>query len=89
MNGNSTERLVNICKKLGAETYISGIGGKEYMDEKLFEKNKINIEYQNFQCPTYSQIFDGEFIPNLSIIDLLFSYGDDTLSILKGEYQYK
>ena len=39
INGNSTERLVNVCKELGAETYVSGVGGKEYMNEKLFQKN--------------------------------------------------
>ena len=66
INGNSTERLVNVCKELGAETYVSGVGGKEYMNEKLFQKNNIKIEYQKFQCPTYTQIFGGDFIPNLS-----------------------
>ena len=75
INGNSTERLVNVCKELGAETYVSGVGGKEYMNEKLFQKNNIKIEYQKFQCPTYTQIFGGDFIPNLSIIDLLFNNG--------------
>ena len=37
----SSKRLLNICKKLGADTYISGIGGKRYLDEKLFEKNFV------------------------------------------------
>ena len=82
INGNSTERLVNVCKELGAETYVSGVGGKEYMNEKLFQKNNIKIEYQKFQCPTYTQIFGGDFIPNLSIIDLLFNNGHKSLPIL-------
>ena len=82
INGNSTERLVNVCKELGAETYVSGVGGKEYMNEKLFQKNNIKIEYQKFQCPTYTQIFGGDFIPNLSIIDLLFHNGSESLPIL-------
>lgn len=82
VKGNSTERLVNICKELGAEIYVSGIGGKQYMNEKLFQKNNITIEYQKFQCPIYPQIFGGDFIPNLSIIDLLFHNGPESLSIL-------
>ena len=86
IKGNSTERLVNICKKIGAETYVSGIGGKEYMDEKIFETNNIKIEYQNFECPKYKQVFNSEFIPNLSIIDLLFNAGKNSLSILTKEY---
>ena len=83
INGNSTDRLVNISKKIGAETYVSGIGGKEYMNEKMFETNNIKIEYQNFQCPKYKQVFNSEFIPNLSIIDLLFNIGPKSLSKLK------
>ncbi len=83
INGNSTDRLVNISKKIGAETYVSGIGGKEYMNEKMFETNNIKIEYQNFKCPTYKQVFNSEFIPNLSIIDLLFNIGPKSLSKLK------
>ena len=85
INGNSTERLVNVCKELGAETYVSGVGGKEYMNEKLFQKNNIKIEYQKFQCPTYTQIFSGDFIPNLSIIDLLFNNGSKSLPILTDD----
>jgi len=85
VNGNSTERLVNVCKELGAETYVSGVGGKEYMNEKLFQKNNIKIEYQKFQCPMYTQIFGGDFIPNLSIIDLLFNNGPKSLPILADD----
>ena len=83
INGNSTDRLVNISKKIGAETYVSGMGGKEYMNEKMFETNNIKIEYQNFKCPIYKQVFNSEFIPNLSIIDLLFNIGPKSLSKLK------
>ena len=83
INGNSTDRLVNISKKIGAETYVSGIGGKEYMNKKMFETNNIKIEYQNFKCPIYKQVFNSEFIPNLSIIDLLFNIGPESLSKLK------
>ena len=42
----STERLVDICVKYGATTYLSGIGAKEYLNESLFEEKGINVEYQ-------------------------------------------
>ena len=35
----STERIIDLCKKTGADTYLSGAGGKDYMDVTLFEKN--------------------------------------------------
>jgi len=82
-HGKSTERIINISKELGAETYVSGIGGKEYMNEKLFLENKIKLEFQNFECPVYDQVFPEKFIPNLSIIDLLFQNGSESLSILQ------
>lgn len=85
VEGVGTDRLINICKVIGADTYISGPGGKKYMDEKKFEKEKIKLIYQNFQHPVYEQRFDKKFIPNLSIIDLLFNYGDKSLEIIKGK----
>ena len=83
VSGQSTERLVNVCKKLGADTYISGIGGKRYLDEKLFEKNKIILKYQNYNPITYHQHRSKSFIPNLSIIDLLANVGSESGKLLK------
>lgn len=85
IDGASTERLINICKAVGADTYVSGIGGKNYIDEKSFSKNKVNLEYQEFVHPKYSQHFSDSFIPDLSIIDLLANVGPKSLSLLKGK----
>ena len=71
-----TQRLVDICVALGATHYISGRGGREYMDTEKFDKERIHIIYQDldFNSITYNQ--DGEtFIPGLSIIDPLFNIG--------------
>ena len=83
VSGQPTERLVNVCKKLGADTYISGIGGKKYLDEKLFEKNKIILKYQNYNPIKYTQHMSKSFIPNLSIIDLLANAGSESGKLLK------
>lgn len=79
-----TQRLVDICKEIGADAYLSGIGGKNYLDLILFEKEGIKVEFQNFKHPVYPQRFGG-FIENLSIIDLLFNCGEKSLDILMGE----
>jgi len=42
---SGTERLVNICKDLGATTYLSGPSGRHYMDLTLFENAGINVEF--------------------------------------------
>ena len=83
VSGQHTERLVNVCKKLGADTYISGIGGKKYLDEKLFEKNKIILKYQNYAPIRYLQHISKSFIPNLSIINLLANAGSESGKLLK------
>lgn len=85
ISGKSTKRLVNICKAIGADIYVSGIGGKNYMDEKSFSENKIKIEYQNYSSVVYPQHQTHEFIPDLSIIDLLFNLGKDSLKAIKKE----
>ncbi|OGS24820.1 MAG: hypothetical protein A2297_07425 [Elusimicrobia bacterium RIFOXYB2_FULL_48_7] len=81
--GASTERIVNICKKLGADTYFSGAGGKDYMDETLFEKENIKLVYQDFKHPVYKQAYPG-FEPYMSAIDLLFNCGPESPKIIKG-----
>ena len=83
VNGNSTERLVNICESLNAKTYVSGIGGKNYLNEKLFEEKNIQLEYQNYHSISYSQNNSIDFIPNLSAIDLLFNIGPESLELIK------
>ena len=83
VTGTSSKRLLNICKKLGADTYISGIGGKRYLDEKSFEKNKIILKYQNYNPIRYLQHMPKSVIPNLSIIDLLANMGSESGKLLK------
>ena len=85
VTGTSSQRLVNICKKLGADTYISGIGGKQYLDEKLFKNNKINLKYKNYNPIVYSQQLAKSFIPNLSIIDLLANVGTGSGKLLRED----
>jgi hypothetical protein len=81
----STQRLLDVTKAVGADTYVAGSGSKNYMDEKLFERNNIKVEYQNYAPVKYPQHLAATFIPNLSIIDMLSNLGSDTLSAIRGE----
>jgi len=75
--GSKTEMLIDMCKKLGADTYLSGEGGRTYVDTKKFETNNITHLFTNFKHPVYRQQFEP-FIPNMSVIDLLFNHGNKT-----------
>ena len=76
-----SQRLLDICKHLDASCYVSGMSGKEYLDEEIFQDSGIKIIYENFQHPTYKQIH-GNFIENISILDLLFNEGENSQAIL-------
>lgn len=88
VEGASTERLVNICRRFEADMYLSGSGGRDYLDETLFERAGISVRYQEFSPPRYPQHWaatDEEFVPGLSAIDLLFNCGPESLDILMGK----
>jgi hypothetical protein len=76
-----TERIIDICKKSNADTYLSGVGAKDYLDESLFPANKITLYYQHFDHPEYKQCFEP-FMPYMSAIDLLFNHGKNSRQIL-------
>jgi len=78
INGKSTELLVKLVKAVGGTTYLSGIGGKKYIDEELFRKENIKLIYSDFKHPTYPQLGEN-FIPGLSILDFLFNCGFEKL----------
>ena len=87
--GKKTSRIIEICGKLNADTYLSGIGGKDYLEDGLFADAGIKLIYQDFVHPLYRQQFmksANDFIPYLSMIDLLFNEGPAASQILKGGY---
>ena len=81
-SGNKTERLISICKQLGATQYLSGDSARNYISEKDFSDQGIELEYQEYQHPEYPQRYKG-FVPFLSTIDLLFNCGDKSMEFLK------
>jgi hypothetical protein len=76
-----TERLIEICRHFSADTFLEGDAGKDYIDEALFAKMRIRLEYHSYRHPVYSQLH-GEFVPYLSVIDLFFNHGRESLGIL-------
>jgi len=82
--GNSNQMIVSLCKLFDANIYLSGTGAKKYNDERFMSQNGIKLEYQDFTCPAYPQLW-GEFIPNLSVIDLLFNCGPESKKFLSAD----
>jgi hypothetical protein len=79
--GARSELLVDLCGRLGATEYISGISGRTYLDESLFVKAGIAVRYQEFHHPVYPQCYEP-FVPCMSALDLLFTHGPEAGPLL-------
>lgn len=77
-----TEVTLEICKLLQADTYISGSGAKVYLETERYTEEDIGVYFQDFKHPTYKQTGSREFIPYLSILDLYFNHGPESLDII-------
>jgi len=81
--GAKSECLLALCQEVGADVYLSGALGREYLDTAAFEEAGISIEYHEYNTPAYVQAFPG-FVPNLSVVDLIANHGEMSNSILQG-----
>tara|TARA_B110000014_G_C20123578_1_gene596794 strand:- start:1346 stop:2083 length:738 start_codon:yes stop_codon:yes gene_type:complete len=79
--GKKSELVLDMCNKLKATTYIFGSLGKNYADLSSFEENNIKVFFQDYLHPIYPQ-FNGEFISNMSVVDLLFNCGPKSHEII-------
>lgn len=87
VNGHRNDRLIDLCRHLGADRYISGDAARAYLDEEAFAAAGIAVEWQDYHHPEYRQV-NGPFIPYLSVVDLLFNEGAESLSILRQGRPY-
>lgn len=73
--------LIEICRHLGASTYLAQQASQKYLPSDLFEQKGIALEFFKPPACVYPQLW-GRFIPNLSIFDLLFNCGPKAHDIL-------
>lgn len=83
VTGKKEELILNICNEVQADEYLSGPDGRNYLTLDLWEKNKIKVLFHDYRHPEYRQLH-GDFIPYLSVIDLLFNCGPESLGFLKS-----
>lgn len=74
-------RLVEICRKTGASRFLAQSAARKYLDEALFLDAGIELRFFQPPVPVYPQLW-GEFLPNLSLFDLLFNCGPKARDIL-------
>ena len=83
VEGLKDDLLSDLCSRVGATEYISPPGSKVYLDvSEAFERQQTQIRYFDYKHPQYPQMFD-DFVPYMSIIDVLFNCGPESLTIIK------
>ena len=80
-SGHKSDLVLDMCTTLNADSYIFGEQGRNYADINSFSQKNINVLFQDYQHPEYAQLY-GEFSPYMSVIDLIFNLGPDSLDVL-------
>ena len=84
VEGQRSGLLLNLCKHLGATTFLGGMGGsRDYLETAEFAAANVNVEWQQFTHPVHPQCGNGTFIKGLSALDLLFNCGPRSAEIIR------
>jgi hypothetical protein len=84
VSGTATDRLINLIRAVGGDTYYSGAHAVEtYLDAPALAAAGIALQFQHWQPPQYPQLH-RPFISDLSIIDLLMNCGPRSMQIIQG-----
>ncbi len=86
IEGKKTDRILDILNSLNIDESIGGPAAKDYIEPVKFKNNNIKLYWYEFIHPVYPQI-GGDFIPYLSVIDLLFNTGEKARDYLKEGYK--
>jgi hypothetical protein len=83
IEAHGTDLIVEMCRAVGADTYVSGQSGKEYLDESAVAAEGLRLVYQQFEHPEYAQLY-SPFVPQMSVIDLLFNEGEKSRDYVRN-----
>jgi hypothetical protein len=79
-----SERLLGICKDCNTDIYLSGPTAKGYLDEELFQKENIKVEWMDYSnYPEYNQLYPP-FEHSATILDLIFNEGTNAKQYMKS-----
>ena len=76
IDGQKTDRLIQILSKVDTTHYISGPSARDYIEQEKFDSAGITLEYMQYDYPEYPQLYPP-FEPQVSALDLLFMTGPD------------
>jgi hypothetical protein len=80
--GQASDLLIDLTRKVDGDCYMCGGGASGYLEDKAFAVVGVELRYQSFAHPIYTQHGEREFIPGLSVVDALMNLGFDGVSQL-------
>lgn len=83
LTGSKTDRLIDLLKKLNANTYLSGPSADAYLDKEAFRSNGIQLEYKSYDYARYPQLW-GEFVGEVTALDLIANCGPEARNHIRS-----
>lgn len=84
LKSRKSDLVLDMCKRMEADLYIFGALGRDYADVESFRQANFQVYFQDYKHPVYAQLHESKFTPCLSIIDLLFNHGEESLKIIRS-----
>jgi hypothetical protein len=83
---NGKDKIINICKNLGADSYYNAIGGQEMYNKDECANHGIDLRFLKTKIVSYKQ-FKNEFVPSLSILDVLMFNSVGEINIMLDSFE--
>ena len=80
------EKVIEICKQLGAVDYMNAIGGQELYNKEVFKDANIHLHFLKSNPIQYNQ-YDNNFVPSLSIIDVMMFNSSEEIKAMLNQYE--
>lgn len=84
IGGRSSQRVLDVVKRLGGEVYVTGHGAARYLDHGLFAREGVAVRYMRYGLTPYPQLH-GAFTPYVSALDLVANCGRDGARFICSE----
>jgi hypothetical protein len=85
-NIKAQDKVIAICEELDAEIYINAIGGQELYNKDIFKQHGIELNYMKSELVEYRQ-FSKDFVPYLSIIDVMMFNSPEEINVMLDKYE--
>lgn len=81
------DRVIDICNRLSADRYVNAIGGRELYDVGAFARHGVELKFLSPKLEPYPQLRTPDFVPGLSLLDVLMNVAPAEANRLLEQYE--